>query len=83
MVKETYIRGRGGNDTLRFQSPLGEVVKETKVQCPSNFNGGFKKFQSPLGEVVKETNAERVVSSNGKRFQSPLGEVVKETMSLA
>jgi len=35
-----------------FQSPLGEVVKETYKErvTPSTL-----KFQSPLGEVVKET----------------------------
>ena len=36
-----------------FQSPLGEVVKETRVdaiETPGRFT-----FQSPLGEVVKET----------------------------
>ena len=39
--------------TSKFQSPLGEVVKETvwvdHVCCNE------KMFQSPLGEVVKET----------------------------
>ena len=56
MVKETlnhlmYLVG----DVQTFQSPLGEVVKETtagitKVQVTIP-------FQSPLGEVVKETNS--------------------------
>ncbi len=40
-------------DQLRFQSPLGEVVKETG-QSKVNTNGNVR-FQSPLGEVVKET----------------------------
>ena len=35
-----------------FQSPLGEVVKETQGE---RFHDSSKKFQSPLGEVVKET----------------------------
>ena len=40
--------------TLRylFQSPLGEVVKETVV---GSGNSSDIVFQSPLGEVVKET----------------------------
>ncbi len=39
-----------------FQSPLGEVVKETKtvIKIPLT----VKTFQSPLGEVVKETAKE-------------------------
>jgi hypothetical protein len=52
-------RGSGKGDlntdtagNLLFQSPLGEVVKETQVAAE---NGGHYKFQSPLGEVVKET----------------------------
>ncbi len=36
-----------------FQSPLGEVVKET-MQVPG-MAGVVLEFQSPLGEVVKET----------------------------
>ena len=35
-----------------FQSPLGEVVKETKDPTQPTV---FLEFQSPLGEVVKET----------------------------
>ena len=47
-----------GGTTLKiksdaFQSPLGEVVKETRGNLPvSKMKLGF---QSPLGEVVKET----------------------------
>ncbi len=38
-----------------FQSPLGEVVKETiKAEIAAN-QSAKKLFQSPLGEVVKET----------------------------
>ena len=37
-----------------FQSPLGEVVKETITDVTDNGDGTVK-FQSPLGEVVKET----------------------------
>ncbi len=36
-----------------FQSPLGEVVKETDEKMIAFLRTG--KFQSPLGEVVKET----------------------------
>ena len=39
-------------ESQRFQSPLGEVVKETVKACLPN---SLSKFQSPLGEVVKET----------------------------
>ncbi len=56
-------RGSGKGDGLlvhllnfsvsRFQSPLGEVVKETVSSV--NWKGWLRKFQSPLGEVVKET----------------------------
>ncbi len=38
-----------------FQSPLGEVVKETVfLAYDSRYERGTG-FQSPLGEVVKET----------------------------
>ncbi len=37
-----------------FQSPLGEVVKETKPLGKTTDLPLL--FQSPLGEVVKETN---------------------------
>ncbi len=62
---------------IRFQSPLGEVVKETLLrwidQCCD------KAFQSPLGEVVKETGLLGCPVPETGAFQSPLGEVVKET----
>ena len=54
-------RGSGKGDTfcnsctildLQFQSPLGEVVKETTIGCLPELS---EAFQSPLGEVVKET----------------------------
>ncbi len=66
-------------DNNTFQSPLGEVVKETKAKIPSLSILTLLMFQSPLGEVVKETLG--VVSLNEIHigFQSPLGEVVKET----
>ena len=38
-----------------FQSPLGEVVKETPVAFTIIGEGDKELFQSPLGEVVKET----------------------------
>ncbi len=61
-----------------FQSPLGEVVKETAVGTV--FPSGSSVFQSPLGEVVKETSCLRILQkSYFQAFQSPLGEVVKET----
>ncbi len=41
---------------LRFQSPLGEVVKETHRSWKYQDRSIAKQFQSPLGEVVKETN---------------------------
>ena len=54
--------GSGKGDSMKFnlalvsfmfQSPLGEVVKETiKEEMLTEYR---KKFQSPLGEVVKET----------------------------
>ena len=63
----------------RFQSPLGEVVKETfvsdcysvviMVSIPSRGSG---KGDDPLLLSCP---------SEEKRFQSPLGEVVKETYS--
>jgi hypothetical protein len=38
----------------KFQSPLGEVVKETIFNLDPQHDGN-NSFQSPLGEVVKET----------------------------
>ena len=46
---------RGGVEpfNLLFQSPFGEVVKET---IPTDWDRLIReKFQSPFGEVVKET----------------------------
>ena len=54
MVKETAMQDKNHeNDMKRFQSPLGEVVKET-WQRRILLKLGYL-FQSPLGEVVKET----------------------------
>ena len=44
-------------DGETFQSPLGEVVKETFYLLVGQ--GYNTVFQSPLGEVVKETGNER------------------------
>ncbi len=45
--------GGGVTPPKEFQSPLGEVVKET---LPGQKDPGKDlRFQSPLGEVVKET----------------------------
>ena len=41
--------------TGTFQSPLGEVVKETLPFTLANSLQALSRFQSPLGEVVKET----------------------------
>ncbi len=42
---------------VKFQSPLGEVVKETEAEGYLNpVVHNCPKFQSPLGEVVKETS---------------------------
>ncbi len=59
-------RGSGKGDLITFidledhrevfQSPLGEVVKETLNQMQQLL--GEAEFQSPLGEVVKETQLE-------------------------
>ena len=43
------------NDMKRFQSPLGEVVKETFESDDVTVEVATGMFQSPLGEVVKET----------------------------
>ena len=61
-----------------FQSPLGEVVKETSCGEFDTQQEAFE-FQSPLGEVVKETDSGIGPSVTDWEFQSPLGEVVKET----
>ncbi len=62
-----------------FQSPLGEVVKETQGCAKDSAHQGLW-FQSPLGEVVKETDDLLLIRGPGNIvFQSPLGEVVKET----
>ena len=39
----------------KFQSPLGEVVKETSPMFHITIQEPVLGFQSPLGEVVKET----------------------------
>ncbi len=39
----------------KFQSPLGEVVKETAAAAKNPRLAELNEFQSPLGEVVKET----------------------------
>ncbi len=75
MVKETNRKINGG--ALEFQSPLGEVVKETSPEEKALLK--HIKFQSPLGEVVKETSLISEEEAADLRFQSPLGEVVKET----
>ncbi len=62
-----------------FQSPLGEVVKETRSLIQNCVHILVQMFQSPLGEVVKETNDVLFDLSKIEKFQSPLGEVVKET----
>ena len=62
----------------KFQSPLGEVIKETSLTKPFSTTDSLLVFQSPLGEVVKET-LKCSIFSEEKMFQSPLGEVVKET----
>ena len=62
-----------------FQSPLGEVVKETSVVNTLRQNPNNGAFQSPLGEVVKETDRGKRKAKDSRWFQSPLGEVVKET----
>ncbi len=57
MVKETHdLDWNTVPDYHRqvFQSPLGEVVKETGEYVEEARRRGFE-FQSPLGEVVKET----------------------------
>ena len=46
---------------LSFQSPLGEVVKETMRTNTEMINISGP-FQSPLGEVVKETRKPRYTS---------------------
>ena len=62
-----------------FQSPLGEVVKETGL-IYTRWLLLTVEFQSPLGEVVKETpDRDNPGQTTDKMFQSPLGEVVKET----
>ena len=64
-----------------FQSPLGEVVKETS-HSQDFYHVFHQKFQSPLGEVVKETWSLPALGRGFRKFQSPLGEVVKETLWL-
>ena len=54
MVKETIIV-RYLDFCSKFQSPLGEVVKETQHRDQSLARN--QEFQSPLGEVVKETES--------------------------
>ena len=82
-------RGSGKGDLNRsifpgdvaqvFQSPLGEVVKETPLLKRFQILL-ISRFQSPLGEVVKETPIFVTTNTQGMNmFQSPLGEVVKET----
>ena len=61
-----------------FQSPLGEVVKETQFGT-GGYYPNVAAFQSPLGEVVKETINILKGGYDSVLFQSPLGEVVKET----
>ena len=63
-----------------FQSPLGEVVKETLMEYPRPLLAQGL-FQSPLGEAVKETRRELGIDGAEitDKFQSPLGEVVKQT----
>ena len=64
----------------KFQSPLGEVVKETELKISVKMVKNIS-FQSPLGEVVKETSLfENRPNQGSYTFQSPLGEVVKETI---
>ena len=78
MVKETVTpNGLRLSQPVEFQSPLGEVVKETTRKTLFSLRIQLL-FQSPLGEVVKET---LVLGFLGFHFlfQSPLGEVVKET----
>ena len=65
---------------ISFQSPLGEVVKESSNLYLVKTSGFATVFQSPLGEVVKETNGKGMVCQVEILFQSPLGEVVKETL---
>ena len=71
-----------GTGTYRFQSPLGEVVKETllvswllvllrsMVSIPSRGSGKGDNLTPHSVEVYDES------------FQSPLGEVVKETSQM-
>ena len=55
MVKETILTNKFFQHLLDllFQSPLGEVVKETIDW--QDMPAEIRMFQSPLGEVVKET----------------------------
>ena len=50
-----------------FQSPLGEVVKETNSN-PDRLISRALLFQSPLGEVVKETMTGPDMGSAQNRF---------------
>src|ERR687885_823502 len=50
-----------------FQSPLGEVVKETKRFSLKYLPGIGCVFQSTLGEVVKETFATREMYGGGEK----------------
>ena len=46
----------------KFQSPFGEVVKETPLSILRRHAVPSAKFQSPFGEVVKETKKMIVVN---------------------
>ena len=81
-------RGSGKGDNLTphsvevydesFQSPLGEVVKET-----SQMNTAETKYMNvsipSRGSGKGDCNNAIKITFDDKRFQSPLGEVVKET----
>ena len=57
---------------MLFQSPLGEVVKETFNYSNNKAVTEALKFQSPLGEVVKETKPHFDYTSSIPRRFNPL-----------
>ncbi len=65
--KGDSVSALGGNDVvIGFQSPLGEVVKETLLY--GGLTPDVLVFQSPLGEVVKETRF--TIRQRRKRFHN-------------
>ncbi len=62
-----------------FQSPLGEVVKETSENCRGNSERTSRKVSIPSRGSGKGDKFCSPESTDSGAFQSPLGEVVKET----